>query len=130
MPAMESETYDPRYVEGIERFNRQEFFEAHEVWEQVWLEQEPPAKNFYKGLIQVAVGLHHFRKGNTRGIRKLYFSSRKYLQEFLPEFQGIDVGQLLSDMDSCCREVANSQEEVPTGKFAPERAPVLELERG
>jgi predicted metal-dependent hydrolase len=127
---MESETYDPRYIEGIERFNRQEFFEAHQVWEEVWLEQELPAKDFYKGLIQVAIGLHHFRNGNTRGIRKLYHSSRKYLQEFLPEFQGIDVGQLLSDMDSCCREVANSQEEVPSGEFAPELAPVLELEAG
>ena len=33
---MTDQDYDPRYVEYFERFNRQRFFEAHEVLEALW----------------------------------------------------------------------------------------------
>jgi hypothetical protein len=29
---------DPRYLAGVVLFNEQEFFEAHEVWEDLWAE--------------------------------------------------------------------------------------------
>ena len=39
--AMEQQTsHDPRYLKGIEYFNACEFFEAHEVWEELWAEIE------------------------------------------------------------------------------------------
>ena len=57
---MASDTYDPRYLQGIELFNRGEFFEAHHQWEEVWLDDKGPSNEFYKGLIQVAIALHHF----------------------------------------------------------------------
>ena len=63
---MDQDTYDSRYIEGIDCFNRGAYFQAHEVWESVWMEEGGTAKDFYKGLIQVAVCLHHFGNGNTR----------------------------------------------------------------
>ena len=39
---------------------------------------------FYKGLIQAAVALHHFGNGNIRGARKVYRSSRGYLEPYRP----------------------------------------------
>ena len=78
---MPDEAYDPRYLEGIEHFNVCDFFEAHEVWEELWADYRGPDRKFYQGLIQVAVCLHHFGNGNTRGARKLYVSSLAYLQE-------------------------------------------------
>jgi len=122
---VEKREYDSRYLEGIARFNRQEFFEAHQVWETVWLEVAGPTKDFYKGLIQVAIGLHHFRRGNTRGIRKLYFTSRRYLGEYVPVYMGLDVEKLLSDMDRCCSEVAHSEEHTPSGRLVPETIPEI-----
>ena len=61
------EQYDPRYLEGIDCFNRGAFFDAHEVWEALWTDTEGPSRRFYQGLIQVAVCLHHFGNGNLRG---------------------------------------------------------------
>src|SRR5271165_2510542 len=52
--------YDPRYLAGIVLFNRHDFFEAHEVWEDLWMDTALPEKRFYQGLIQAAVGLCHF----------------------------------------------------------------------
>jgi predicted metal-dependent hydrolase len=120
-------SYDSRYIEGIDCFNRQAYFEAHEVWEAVWMEQAGTAKDFYKGLIQVAVCLHHFRNGNTRGARKLCLSSRRYLEPYPSPYLGIDVRRLLSDMQRCCAELLTSQEETPPARFPAESLPKLAL---
>src|SRR5919206_3766700 len=83
--------YDPRYLAGIVLFNRGDFFEAHEVWEQLWMETHGPEKPFVQGLIQAAVGLCHFCNGNIRGAVKLYHSSREYLRRYGPHHLGLDL---------------------------------------
>ena len=35
-------SYDPRYLAGIVLFNRGDYFEAHEVWEDLWMETAGP----------------------------------------------------------------------------------------
>src|SRR5580700_9399482 len=71
--------YDPRYLAGVTLFNQHEFFEAHEVWESLWLSADVGEdRRFVQGLIQAAVGLYHFSTLNTRGARKLYHTARAY----------------------------------------------------
>ena len=58
---------DPHYLGFFECFNRQLFFEAHEVLEAVWLPARGGPKDlFYKGLIQLAGAFVHVQK-NRRG---------------------------------------------------------------
>src|SRR5262245_62120599 len=97
--------YDPRYLAGIVLFNRGDFFEAHEVWEDLWMEATPPEKKFYQGLIQAAVGLCHFCNGNLRGAVKLYHSSRDYMQRTGSPFLGLDVTDFWRRMEACLAEV-------------------------
>jgi len=91
------------------------------------MEEVGTAKDFYKGLIQVAVCLHHFGNGNTRGARKLCVSSCRYLANYGPRYLGIDVTRLLSEMKSCCAELLASQEETPRVKVVPRLLPKLQL---
>ena len=69
-------SFDPRFYEGIETFNRRSFFEAHQMWESVWMHYRGPSRDFLKGLIQIALGLHHFTNGNTRGAANCTFPAR------------------------------------------------------
>jgi predicted metal-dependent hydrolase len=124
----DSQRYDPRYLEGIRWFNQGEFFEAHESWEELWLEVQGPARRFYQGLIQVAVCLHHFGNGNTRGARKLYHSSTGYLQDYRPRYLGLDLERLCADLAVCCREILDSDEHFPQGTLDPRLVPKLYLE--
>jgi predicted metal-dependent hydrolase len=121
-------SYDPRYLEGIEHFNKCDFFEAHEVWEELWADYQGPSRKFYQGLIQVAVCLHHFGNGNIRGSKKLYFGSRGYLEPYLPKHEGIDLEKLLSQLELCCREILESQEEFPKIEIVPDLIPEIHLE--
>src|SRR3954465_2978281 len=80
----DADEHDPLYLKGIAYFNACEFFEAHEVWEELWKSYSGELRLFYKGLIQAAVALHHFGNGNIRGARKVYGTSRGYLSQYGP----------------------------------------------
>lgn len=97
--------YDPRYLAGILFFNERDFFEAHEVWEDVWTESSGPERRFYQGLIQAAVALHHFRNGNVRGAVKLYRTGRAYMEPLDEPFFGLDKKAFWRQMEKCFREL-------------------------
>jgi len=97
--------YDPRYLAGILLFNKGDFFEAHEVWEDLWMETAGPDKKFYQGLIQAAVSLCHFCNGNLRGARKLFKSGREYMERSGERHHGLDIKAFWQDMERCYAEV-------------------------
>jgi predicted metal-dependent hydrolase len=98
-------SYDPRYLAGIVLFNRGDYFEAHEVWEDLWMETAGPEKRYFQALIQAAVCLCHFCNGNLRGAAKLYRSSFDYMARFGPNYLGLDVTAFWQQMERCCDEV-------------------------
>lgn len=123
-----AESYDPRYLEGIRCFNECEFFEAHEVWEDLWQEYAGPARRFYQGLIQVAVCLHHFGNGNTTGAKKLYYSCRKYLEDYQPHYLGLNLEKLLAELQVCCAEILASEEKFPDVEIVVDLIPEIHLD--
>jgi hypothetical protein len=125
---MNATSYDPRYLEGIERFNKCDFYEAHEVWEELWADYQGPSRKFYQGLIQVAVCLHHFGNGNTRGATKLYHSSRGYLEPYGPKHEGVNIEKLLAELERCVRPILDSREEFPRIEIVPDLIPEIHLE--
>jgi len=92
--AGETDTPDPpdaRYRAGIELFNRGEFFEAHEVWEDLWHECGSADRRFFQALIQAAVSAYHHQRGNAAGANRLYHSGRKYMEPFRPVYLGLAI---------------------------------------
>jgi uncharacterized protein len=89
---------EDNYRRGIRLFNERHFFDAHEVWEDVWRESSGPEKKFLQGLIQVAVAFHHHSTGNLVGARSLLERARKNLAEYPEEFGGIGLTALLNSM--------------------------------
>ena len=51
-------TFDQSLRRGIELFNRREFYEAHEAWEEGWIDELTDDRLLLQGLIQVAAGLY------------------------------------------------------------------------
>lgn len=124
----EGTEYDPRFVQGVHFFNECDFFEAHEVWEDLWSDYQGPSRRFYQGLIQVAVCLHHFGNENTRGAVKLYHSCQTYLNDYRPRYEGVDVDKLLADLERCCAELLANDEPFPTAKITPDLIPEIHLD--
>lgn len=102
---MSSADYEPRYLAGIVLFNRGDFFEAHEVWESLWMDTAGPDKKYYQALIQAAVGLLHFCNGNLRGAVKLYKSSKDYMSRYDAQHLGLDQTRFWAEMEKCFAEI-------------------------
>ncbi len=62
---------DPRFCAGLAHFAAHEWFEAHEVWEDLWRGLKGEDRLFVQALIQAAVALHHFDRGNVPGAAAL-----------------------------------------------------------
>jgi hypothetical protein len=83
--------FAPQYLRGIEHFNSGRYFDAHEVWEEIWLLSSGDTKVFYQMLIQAAVGLHHYERGNSRGARGMHSNVVEKLGRLPSVFLSLDL---------------------------------------
>jgi predicted metal-dependent hydrolase len=72
------------------------FFEAHELLEAFWVGYRGDDRDFYKGLIQAAVALHHLASGNSVGARGVAERARGHLARYAPRHAKVDVNALLA----------------------------------
>ncbi|RAP78682.1 DUF309 domain-containing protein [Paenibacillus montanisoli] len=110
----------------------EDYFECHEVMEELWLEE---GRNvLYQGLLQAAVGLHHYRNDNFSGAVKLFTQAENKLIQYPDAMMGLDLKQLRADIASSLtplrewleRDAASSS--APPPPFAPFRLVVLDEE--
>ena len=85
----------------MKEFNQRRYFQAHELWEALWMGIRGPEKEFYQGLIQLAVACHHLSRGNLQGARKVFTTAQKYLQPFLSTHPGFDLNALIHQIGQC-----------------------------
>src|SRR3954453_13935884 len=78
------------FAEGVAHFNAAEFWEAHESWEQLWLEADGELVDFYQGLIQLAAAYPHCKRGTLRGAVRLFDAARRRLAPFPVHFHDLD----------------------------------------
>ncbi len=118
------------YYDGIHLFNDQEFFEAHETWEDAWHMAYGLKHDFYQGMIQCAVALEHYRRSNPRGVVSLYNSYRPKFEALPPVFMGLNVKKFLERMHETLRPVIEAQPPQARGEIEldPARVPQIELE--
>jgi uncharacterized protein len=72
-------------------FNAQQYFEAHEALEAVWLKAAGERKTFLHGLIQVAAAFHHHTRNNPAGFQSLLEKGDSKLAAFGAQFESIDL---------------------------------------
>jgi predicted metal-dependent hydrolase len=86
---------DERLLErGIEEFNTGCFFECHETLEDLWQGTRGPSREFFQGLIQIAVALYHLTRGNLAGSRSLFKRGLGRLDKYPERYYAIEVGAL------------------------------------
>ena len=104
------------YQAGLEAFNSSRFFDAHELWEDVWRQTPEPDKRFLQGLIQVAAAFHHYSRDNVLGTRNLLRAGLLKLDAFPDAHGGMEIALLRAAVREWLAAIA--QGEVP-GSMAP-----------
>ena len=88
---------EDRFWQGVAAFNGQQFYQCHDLLEAIWMESTESEKNFYQGILQIAVACYHLGNGNWRGTVILLGEGIRRLADFQPIYQDIDVSQLRQD---------------------------------
>ena len=88
-------------LEGIEQFNRGEYFEQHETLEELWLQEPDDVRYLYQGILLVGVGFHHLGRGNYNGAVSKLRGGLEKLRWFAPRCQGVDVERLVREAEGC-----------------------------
>ena len=100
---------------GIHLFNRGEFYDCHEAWEEIWRSTTPEPKDLFQGLIQVGVGMYHFHERRRPDVaRRVLGKGRRRLAPFAPESHGLDLTGLLNSVDAWRTWLAEGHGEPPT----------------
>jgi predicted metal-dependent hydrolase len=102
---------------GLELIRRGEYFAAHDELEDAWRAAEPAERDFYQGLVHVAVAWYQAGRGNRVGCERQLEKAARRLEPYTPERRGVDVASLL-------RQVAAAEVVVEGGSL---ELPVLEL---
>jgi len=86
-------------LRAIDEFNRGDWFDSHETLEDLWAGEVGEMRDFYQGILQVAVALHHWRGGNFKGAVSLLARGSEYLRRVRPVCQGVDVSGFVAAAD-------------------------------
>ena len=113
------------FREGIELFNRGEFFECHEVLEEIWTPTKQPERWFLQSIIHFAVGFYHHQKGNPIGATRQLQKGLRKIQGYLPEWGGISTASIEEEARRCLAiiESGGRIEEFPKIEQIREYAP-------
>ena len=96
LESVEAGPHDPHFAGYIRCFNEQNFYEAHDVLESLWLQdRNGPDSDFFKGLIQFAGAFVHLKKKRLRPAWKLFRLCTIYLAKYPSPHLALDVANVL-----------------------------------
>tara|TARA_B100000427_G_scaffold320831_1_gene320622 strand:+ start:306 stop:671 length:366 start_codon:yes stop_codon:yes gene_type:complete len=94
----EEEIKNHLFLKGLNHYKLQEFYEAHEAWEDLWSDYYLEDKKFIQGLIQLSVSFVHLKNNNLNGAKSLLRKCREKFENFNGIHRGIDIHILIKEI--------------------------------
>jgi len=101
------------FESGLDLIRSGEFFEAHEELELVWRAASPEERDFFQGLVHVAVAWYQAGRGNRTGCERQLEKAVRRLTPFAPEHRGVDIDSVLAQVERAQAIVAAGSLELP-----------------
>ena len=98
---------------GLDLIREGEYFAAHEVLEDVWRAAAPEERDFYQGLVHVAVAWYQAGRGNRVGCERQLEKAARRLGPYAPEHEGVDVASVLEQLAAAQTVVERGSLELP-----------------
>ncbi|MGH2934599.1 MAG: DUF309 domain-containing protein [Gaiellaceae bacterium] len=96
---------DP-YRTGLEHIRAGRFFEAHEELETAWRAAAAEERDFYQGLVHVAVAWYQAGRGRPVATARQLEKAARRLGRFAPAHRGVDVAAVLAQVERARATVA------------------------
>ena len=110
-----------RLISAVNKFNNKEYFECHEILEDIWFDERGEARDFYQGLLHAATAFYHLtKKNNYKGTVLQLEKSLVKLEKFNEPFMGIDTPILKKKLINILKRLKK--------KEVPKRLPRITLQ--
>ena len=117
---------DQHYAGFFDCFNRQLFYESHEVLEHIWLkDKHGPNGAFYKGLIQLAGAFVHLQRNHLRPAAALFKLALANFEKYPREHERLNLDSTRGLIQSWLADLERAQFEI--NPFTGGNAPKLNL---
>jgi uncharacterized protein len=101
------------FVSGLDLIRNGDFFAAHEELELVWRAAAPEERDFFQGLVHVAVAWYQAGRGNRPGCERQLEKAARRLAPFAPAHRGVDIGSVLAQVERAQAIVVAGSLELP-----------------
>ncbi len=109
---------DERFIKGLKLLDQGDYFEAHEILEELWREipVENRYKNLIKGFIQIAAGYYKYLEQRSKeGAKKIFQNAKNYLIDYLDEHLAFNVNEIVKNIDKIL-EMIEKEEDIKNFK--------------
>ena len=112
---------------GVAEFNAGKFFECHDTFEEVWQGIRGPARDFFQGLIQLAVGFYHLSNGNLIGAESQISKGLEKLENYGDSYAGMELNRLRGEAGSWLERIRAEDKlkggvsDLPKFRFTPDQ---------
>ena len=94
------------FKRGLEKIRAGRYFEAHEELEEAWREAPAEERDFFQGLVHVAVAWYQAGRGRPVATASQLEKAARRLAPFAPAHRGVDVADVLAQVDAARAHVA------------------------
>ena len=109
---MSSRVIEP-FERGLELIRSGAFFAAHEELETAWRAAVSEERDFFQGLVHVAVAWYQAGRGNAVGCGRQLEKAERRLAAFAPRHRGVDVAAVLEQVAAARRTVHGGSLSLP-----------------
>ena len=102
-----TEKFESEYRRGLELIRAGEYFAAHEELELAWRAAPEAERDFFQGLVHVAVAWYQAGRGRRIGTERQLEKAIRRITPFAPAHRGLDLDALLTQLERAL-EVAQS----------------------
>jgi predicted metal-dependent hydrolase len=95
------------FKRGLEAIRARRYFEAHEELEEVWRAASAEERDFFQGLVHVAVAWYQAGRGRPVATASQLEKATRRLRPFAPAHRGVDVAHVLAQVDAARARVAD-----------------------
>src|SRR3954454_11720645 len=94
------------YKRGLEAIRDGRYFEAHEELEDAWRAAPAEERDFFQGLVHVAVAWYQAGRGRPVATGRQLEKATRRLTPFAPAHRGVDVAGVLTQVAAARQQVA------------------------
>ena len=97
---------DAAFKRGLEAIRAGRYFAAHEELEEAWRAAPPDERDFFQGLVHVAVAWYQAGRGRPVATASQLEKAARRLGPFAPAHRGVDIAGVLAQVEAAQARVA------------------------